>query len=76
MADDLYDVYYEKYTLLHSLYGADRGFLTRDEYRERDRELLALMERTNERDVSEDEILRIKELEYLLLDDISEGFFR
>ena len=74
--DDLYDVYYEKYTLLHSLYGGDRRFLTRDEYAHCDRELLALLERSGERDLSVAEISRIKEIEFLLMDDVAEGFFQ
>lgn len=71
----LYDVYYEKYCLLFNLYGAERRHLSRGEYEQLDRELLRLIEQAQSVDLTMAEITRIKEIEFLLLDDIAEGFY-
>lgn len=73
--DPLYDVFYEKYCLLHSLYGAERRLLKRGEFETLDKELLVLIEKSQDEDLSMSEITRIKEIEYLLLDDVAEGFY-
>jgi hypothetical protein len=73
--DPLYDVYYDKYRLLYNLYGAERRLLDREEYEHLDQELLGLIERAQTQDLLMAEIARIKEIEYLLLDDIAEGFY-
>ncbi len=73
--DPLYDVFYEKYLLLYSLHGGDREQLDRETYEKFDRELLTLVERSQERDLTIAEVSRLKELEYLLLDDVAEGFW-
>ena len=71
----LYDVFYEKYNLLYNLYGAERPYLSRVEYEKHDREMIRLIEKANTLDLTMAEIARLKEIEYLLLDDISESFY-
>ena len=72
----LYDVYYEKYCLLWNLYGAERRHIPRDEYERLDQELLLLINRAQGNDLTMAEITRMREIEYLLLDDIAEGFYK
>ena len=71
----LYDVFYEKYNLLYTLYGAERPYLSRDDFEKYDREMIDLIEKANKKDLSVAEIGRLKEIEYLLLDDVSESFY-
>ncbi len=71
----LYDVFYEKYNLLYNLYGGDRAYLSRVEYEKIDREMIRIIEKTNSKDLTVAEIARLKEIEYLMLDDISEKFY-
>ena len=73
--DPFYDVFYEKYLLLYSLYGGDRQQLDRATYEQCDRELLGLVELSQQRDLQISEVSRLKELEFLLLDDVAEGFW-
>lgn len=73
--DPLYDVYYEKYLLLHSLYGTDRPQLTREQYQALDKELLSLVNVAQEKDLTMAQLARIKEVEHLLMDDVAEGFY-
>ncbi|MGE0435110.1 MAG: hypothetical protein AB7K09_13780 [Planctomycetota bacterium] len=74
--ETLYDVYYEKYCLLWNLYGAERRHLPRPEYEALDQELLQLINRAQGNDLTMAEITRMREIEYLLLDDIAEGFYK
>ncbi len=71
----LYDVFYEKYNLLYTLYGANRPYLSREDYEKYDREMIKLIEKANTHDLTMAEIARLKEIEYMLLDDISERFY-
>ena len=71
----LYDVFYEKYNLLYTLYGAERPFLSREDFEKFDREMIDLIQKANTEDLTMSEIARIKEIEYMLLDDISESFY-
>ena len=71
----LYDVFYEKYNLLYNLYGAGRPYLDRIEYEKIDREMIKIIEKANTKDLTVAEIARLKEIEYMLLDDISEKFY-
>ena len=71
----LYDVFYEKYNLLYNLYGADRPYLSREDFEKFDREMIELIEKANNKDLTMREIGRLKEIEYLLLDDVSESFY-
>ena len=73
--DPVYDVFYEKYLLLYSLYGAEREQLDREQYEKLDLELLALVEAAETRDLKIEEVTRLKELQHLLLDDVAEGFW-
>ena len=71
----LYDVFYEKYNLLYTLYGTDRPYLSREDFEKYDREMIMLIEKANNKDLSVAEIGRLKEIEFLLLDDVSESFY-
>lgn len=81
MANDVYDYYYENYLMLYSMYGRGRPRLNRERYEELDRELLDLVgevpsaERQSSRtkEFTRDTFNRVRELEYLLLDDLSEA---
>ncbi len=73
--ETLYDVYYEKYCLLWNLYGAERRHVPRKEYEALDHELLRLIDQAQREDLTMAEVTRMREIEYLLLDDIAEGFY-
>ena len=71
----LYDVFYEKYNLLYALYGADRPYLSREDFEKYDREMIHLIEKANKKDLTLTEIGRLKDIEFFLLDDVSESFY-
>ena len=75
----VYDYYYENYLMLYSLYGRGRPKLARRRYEELDRELLGLVssmqDATGEtpQQLARQSFNRIRELEYMLLDDVAEA---
>lgn len=77
---DVYDYYYENYLMLHSLYGKGRPRMDRRRFEQLDRELLETVARIPDGSGDEEEGVfsremfnRIREIEYLLLDDVSES---
>lgn len=81
---DVYDYYFENYLMLYNLYGRGRPRVDRETYEDLDRELLNLVKNLPDRiEKDEDELEvaeitrgqfnRIRELEFILLDDIAEA---
>jgi hypothetical protein len=75
----VYDYYYENYLMLYSLYGRGRPKLNRERYEDLDRELLRLVTTMQEAtgdtspQLTRTAFNRIRELEYMLLDDVAES---
>jgi hypothetical protein len=75
----MYDVYYENYLMVYSLYGRGRPKLNRERYEELDRELLRLVAGSEDPEadaaaqLTRKNFNRIRELEYVLLDDVTEA---
>ena len=63
-----YSEEYTEYLERYELYGAGRPRLSPTEFDRRDDELLDLLAQEMERWLDDDQIIRVKELEYLLLD--------
>lgn len=71
-SSDVYDYYYENYLILYNLYGRGRPRVGREEYEALDRELIEIVGR-GETEVDRKEIARVRDIEYILLDDIAEA---
>lgn len=72
-SSNVYDYYYENYLILYNLYGRGRPRLKRDQYEKLDLELMALVSRGEESELSREQIARVRDIEYMLLDDIAES---
>lgn len=72
-SSDVYDYYYENYLILYNLYGRGRPKLNREQYEKLDTELMALVARGDESELARDQINRVRDIEYMLLDDIAEA---
>ena len=70
---DVYDYYYENYLILYNLYGRGRPKLNREQYEKLDLELMALVARGDEAELAREQINRVRDIEYMLLDDIAES---
>ncbi len=70
---DVYDYYYENYLILYNLYGRGRPKINRDHYEKLDLELMALVARGDETELAREQINRVRDIEYMLLDDIAEA---
>ncbi len=70
---DVYDYYYENYLILYNLYGRGRPKLNREQYEKLDLELMELVARGDEAELGRDQINRVRDIEYMLLDDIAEA---
>ncbi|MCC6150833.1 MAG: hypothetical protein IT461_11330 [Planctomycetes bacterium] len=69
----VYDYYYENYLILYNLYGRGRPKLNREQYEKLDQELMALVAKGDESELARDQINRVRDIEYMLLDDIAES---
>ncbi|CAG0929811.1 hypothetical protein PLCT1_01141 [Planctomycetaceae bacterium] len=70
---DVYDYYYENYLILYNLYGRGRPKLNREQYEKLDLELMALVATGDESELAREQINRVRDIEYMLLDDIAEA---
>jgi len=69
----VYDYYYENYLILYNLYGRGRPKLNREQYERLDTELMALVSGGDDKELSREQIARVRDIEYMLLDDIAES---
>ena len=72
-SSNVYDYYYENYLILYNLYGRGRPRLKRDQYEKLDQELMALVAKGDDAELSREQIARVRDIEYMLLDDIAES---
>ena len=72
-SSDVYDYYYENYLILYNLYGRGRPRVSREQFEELDTELMHMISRADHGEMSRDEIARIRDIEYILMDDIAEA---
>jgi hypothetical protein len=72
-SSDVYDYYYENYLILYNLYGRGRPKLNREQYEKLDTELMALVAKGDESELARDQINRVRDIEYMLMDDIAEA---
>jgi hypothetical protein len=69
----VYDYYYENYLILYNLYGRGRPKLNREQYEKLDTELMALVSGGDDKELSREQFNRVRDIEYMLLDDIAES---
>jgi hypothetical protein len=69
----VYDYYYENYLILYNLYGRGRPKLNREQYEKLDTELMALVSGGDDKELGREQINRVRDIEYMLLDDIAES---
>ena len=69
----VYDYYYENYLILYNLYGRGRPKLNREQYEKLDSELMALVSGGDDKELSREQFNRVRDIEYMLLDDIAES---
>jgi hypothetical protein len=72
-SSDVYDYYYENYLILYNLYGRGRPRVTRDEFEQLDSELMQIVAQAQSGDLSHTQIVRVRDIEYILMDDIAEA---
>ncbi len=72
-SSDVYDYYYENYLILYNLYGRGRPFLTRELFEQLDTELMEIVALGDKDQLSRDHIARVRDVEYMLMDDIAEA---
>ncbi|MDC1142805.1 hypothetical protein OAU50_06910 [Planctomycetota bacterium] len=72
-SSDVYDYYYENYLILYNLYGRGRPKVEQEQYEELDAELMDLINRGDHAELSRADVIRIRDIEFLLLDDIAEA---
>ncbi|MBE7493093.1 MAG: hypothetical protein HS108_15235 [Planctomycetes bacterium] len=72
-SSDVYDYYYENYLLLYNLYGKGRPRVGRDEFEKLDNELMQIISRAEGGELGAADVARIKDIEYILMDDIAEA---
>ena len=74
-ARDSYTEEYAEYLERHELYGEGRPRLSPAEFNRLDEELLDLLALEAESPLNDDQLVRLQELEYLLLDEQSDSSF-
>lgn len=72
-SSNVYDYYYENYLILYNLYGRGRPRVKREQYEKLDQELMQLVSRGEDAELSRTEVARVRDIEYMLLDDIAEN---
>jgi hypothetical protein len=72
-SSNVYDYYYENYLILYNLYGRGRPRVKREQYEKLDQELMQLVSRGEDAELSRAEVARVRDIEYMLLDDIAEN---
>lgn len=72
-SSDVYDYYYENYLLLYNLYGKGRPRISREEFQKLDEELMQIVARSDGGELEKADITRVKDIEYLLMDDVAEA---
>ena len=72
-SSDVYDYYYENYLILYNLYGRGRPRITREQYEQLDTELMDLVSSADSDDLDHSQILRVRDIEYMLMDDVAEA---
>lgn len=72
-SSDVYDYYYENYLILYNLYGRGRPRVTREQYEQLDTELMDLVSQADGSDLDHTQILRVRDIEYMLMDDVAEA---
>lgn len=72
-SSDVYDYYYENYLLLYNLYGTGRPRVGREEFEKLDTELMQIISRAEGGELGAIDVARIKDIEYILMDDIAEA---
>lgn len=72
-SSDVYDYYYENYLLLYNLYGKGRPRVDREEFEKLDSEMMQIISRAEGGELAGLDVARIKDIEYILMDDIAEA---
>jgi hypothetical protein len=72
-SSDVYDYYYENYLILYNLYGRGRPRVSREQFEELDTELMQIVSRADGANLSRDDIARVRDIEYMLMDDVAEA---
>lgn len=72
-SSDVYDYYFENYLILYNLYGRGRPKVDREHYEELDAELMKIIRKGDHDELCRSEIIRVRDIEFMLLDDIAEA---
>jgi len=72
-SSNVYDYYYENYLILYNLYGKGRPKVRREVYENLDQELMKTVAESETRELTREEISRVRDIEYMLMDDIAEA---
>lgn len=72
-SSDVYDYYYENYLILYNLYGRGRPRLSREQYEQLDGELMEMIAHGNSEELTQENIIRVRDIEYMLMDDVAEA---
>jgi hypothetical protein len=72
-SSDVYDYYYENYLILYNLYGRGRPRVTREQYEQLDAELMQLVASAENNQISHNQMVRVRDIEYVLMDDVAEA---
>jgi hypothetical protein len=72
-SSDVYDYYYENYLILYNLYGRGRPRVTREQYEQLDSELMQLVASAEDNQISHNQMVRVRDIEYVLMDDVAEA---
>lgn len=72
-SSDVYDYYFENYLLLYNLYGKGRPRVDRTQFEKLDTELMQIISRAQGGELSREDVARINDIEYILMDDIAEA---
>jgi hypothetical protein len=72
-SSDVYDYYYENYMILYNLYGRGRPLVNREQFEAMDTELMQIVAAAENSQLTRDQIARVRDIEYILMDDIAEA---
>jgi len=72
-SSDVYDYYYENYLILYNLYGRGRPRVTREQYEQMDSELMQLVSNAQNGELTHQQMVRVRDIEYVLMDDVAEA---
>lgn len=72
-SSDVYDYYYENYLILYNLYGRGRPHISREQFEALDQELMQIVARSDSGQLTRDDMARVHDIEYMLMDDIAEA---